>query len=445
MIRSACKLLPVLTALTLSTQLADATDLPPYPLTIQEAISRGVQANVNTLTAGTRVTEAQGVRERRLSAYLPHLRIETPVAYQTRNLKAQGINFASVPDVVGPFASYDFRIYAEQTVFDLQSYHSIKASELEHRARQDDYEDVRSRVILQVAVNYINAAYAAAKVATAESRVRTAAALEELARDQRQAGVADGLDILRAQVQLANDRQVLLVAKNFSQQTLLTLARSIGIDLATPLQLVDKLVFRQLDAPPIEQAVKSALECRPDYRSLLSQRESFATQLKASSSRYLPKVTLSANYGVSGTKLAEVEPSGMIQANLVLTLFDLDRKGERTELESRLKRIEQQLADQRSSVEQEIREALLNLQSAAEQVIVSGSGQELAERELEFASDRFKNGVANNIEVVTAQDALARARDNQLNALAQHVEAKISLARALGDMENNYRLFLGSR
>jgi len=132
----------------------------------------------------------------------------------------------------------------------------------------------------------------------------------------------------------------------------------------------------------------------------------------------------------------------MIQGNLVLTLFDMDRKGERLELENRLKRVDQQIADQRVGIEQDIREALLNLESAAEQVTVAGSGLELAERELQYASDRFRHGVANNIEVVTAQDALARALDNRINALAQHAEAKIALARALGDTEEAYRLLL---
>jgi len=340
---------------------------------MDEAITKGLHANINVVQASTRVDEAEGSRDRRLSAYLPHVRIETPIAYQTRNLKAQGISFPNVPSVVGPFTSYDFRIYADQTILDLQNYHSIKASEKDQKSRQNDYEDARSRVIRQVAVNYIIATYAAAKVDSAESRVKTSKALEKLAKDQREVGIADGLDVLRAQVQLANDRQNLLAAKNSVQQTLLVLARSIGMDLATPLALSDTLTFKKLEAPQIEQAIKDALESRPDYRSLFSQRESLEEQIKSTRSRYLPKIMLSGNYGGSGQELSGIEPSGMIQANFVMALFDMDRKGERRELESRVKRIEQQIADQRLGVEQDIREALLNLESAAEQVDVANS------------------------------------------------------------------------
>lgn len=412
-------------------------------LSLDEAITRGLEANVNLALAGARVEEARGSIERRQAAYLPHVRIETPAAYQTRNLKAQGIDFTGTPSVVGPFSSFDFRVYGDQTLFDLQSYHSIKAGEKEQRARANDLEDVQSQIIRQVAVNYLVAEYAAARVETAESRVRTSEALAELAVNQKQAGVADGLDVLRARVQVANDRQNLLAAKNSYQQSLLALARSIGMDMGTPLVLADRLSFRKLEPPPIEQAVNDALARRPDYRSLFAQKDSLEEQIKSSRARYLPKIILSGNYGGSGQSLGDIEPSGVIQANLVMTLFDRDRNGERIELESRLKRIEQQIADQKRGVEQDIREALLNLHSAEEQVGVAGEGLELAKKELQYARDRFRNGVVNNIEVVKAQDSLARADDNHLNAMAQHAQAKIALARALGNTDKTYRIFLG--
>jgi outer membrane protein TolC len=443
MMRKIFKYLTVMAAILAAAHTAFADPSPAITLSLDQAITMGLQANVNVLIAGTRISEADAIRERRLSAYLPHLHIETPVAYQTRNLKAQGIDFPGVPSIVGPFTTYDFRVYGDQTLFDLQSYHNVKASEKDQSARKNDYEDVRSQIIRQVAVNYLAAEYASARVETVLSQVRTSEALEKLAIDQKKAGVADGLDVLRAQVQLANDRQGLLVARNSYQQTLLALARSIGLDMAVTITLSDGLVFRRLESPQIEQAVRAALESRPDYKSLFSQKESFEEQLKSSRARYFPKIVLSGNYGGSGLELSDIEPSGVIQANLVLTLFDTDRKGERLALESGLRRVEQQIADQQRGIEQDIREALLNLQSASEQVEVARDGLELAEKELQFASDRFKNGVVNNIEVVKAQDSLSRAHDNRLNALTQHAEAKIALAKALGNTDKIYRVFLG--
>ncbi|MFA7382109.1 MAG: TolC family protein [Desulfurivibrionaceae bacterium] len=424
-------------------QPGSGAELPALSLSMGEAISQALQANFHIEVAATRISESQGAYDRRLASLLPRVRLETPLAYQTRNLKAQGISMPNLPSVVGPFTSYDFRGYAEQALLDLQSWHNLRASEKTQTVRRNEYEDVRSAAIRQVAAQYLSAQYAQAQVETAASRVRTAEVLEKLARDRREAGTADGLDLLRAQVQLANDRQNLLVTQNAVQQSLLLLARLLGMDLGTPIILTDKLNFQACDAPRIEQAVTAALKSRADYRALLAQREVLEEQLKANRSRYLPKLVLSGNYGDSGQELGDMEPSGAIQANLIFNVFDMDRHGERQEIDSLLKRVDNQIEDQRRGIEQDIREALLNLESAAQQVEVAQGGVGLAERELTFARDRFRHGVTNNIEVITAQDALARAQDNRLHALARHADAKIALARALGATENVYRLFLG--
>jgi len=233
-------------------------------LSLNEAITRALQANVNIAVARSRVEEGTGTKERAMSGYLPHLRIETPVAYQTRNLEAQGIKLPNSPSVIGPFTSYDFRIYGEQTLLDLQSYHNIRARDEDLKARNNDFEDVRSRTIRQVTTQYLAAQYAAAQVETAVAKVDRSTALEELARNQRDAGVADGLDVLRAQVQLANDRQNLLLMTNSARQTLLLLARTIGSDLGTPIILSDKLAFKPLAAPQVEEAI-AALRQRIEH------------------------------------------------------------------------------------------------------------------------------------------------------------------------------------
>ena len=131
-----------------------------------------------------------------------------------------------------------------------------------------------------------------------------------------------------------------------------------------------------------------------------------------------------------------------MQGQIDFTLFDRDRGGEAQELASRVKRIDDQIADLGRGIEEELREALLNLDSAAEQVMVAREGQELARRELEMAQDRFQSGTANNVEVVTAQDELARAEENYILAVSSHADAKFALARAMGGTEKNIAQFM---
>jgi len=417
----------------------------PYKLTMQDAIQRGLQANLRVLAAQTRMDEAEGARERRLANLLPRAKAESAAALQNRNLRAFGLSFPGVPPTVDPFSTYDFRLYAEQPLFDLPSYRAWKASEKQHDALRQDYQHARDTIIRQVAGLYLNAQSAAARVEAAGSRVRTADELLKLAQERRGAGVATGVDVLRAQVQLANEQQRLLEARNAAQQALLALARHIGMSPGTALELADPLAFKPAEAPQTAAALAASLANRADYQSLQKQREALVELQKANRGRYLPRASVGANWGGIGRSFGEVRQTGVLQGTLSMTLFDRDREGERKELDSRVQRLEHHLADLRLGIEEEIRAVLLRLESAQEEVGVSQQGRELAQKEIELARERFQAGVATNIEVVTAQDALARAQENYILALTRHADAKIALARALGATEKNYPGFLGIR
>jgi outer membrane protein TolC len=430
----------------LTAPIALAQEATPTRLTLQEAIQRGLQANLSVLVAKTQVEEAEGTRTRRLSvALFPRVRGQSYAILQNRNLRAFGISFPGVPEVVGPFSNYDFRLYAEQNILDLQSYRNWKASEHALEAGKLDYQDARDLIIRAIASLYLNAQSAAARVNAAQTRVNTSNVLFKLATDKHDAGTATGVDVLRSQVQLANDRQALLVAQNQYKQALLVLARNLGLAPRTPLELAEPLRFQPLTTTPqVETLLPSALEARPDYLALASHRQALREQQRASRARYFPKLSVNGNYGALGRSVGSVAGTGAVQGQLDVTLFDRDRQGEAQELASRVERIDDQIADLRRGIEQEIQEALLNLQSASEQVAVAREGQDLAQRELELAQDRFQSGVTNNVEVATAQDELARAQENYILAVSSHVDAKFALARAAGGTEKNIGQYLGN-
>ena len=210
----------------------------PYRLTLQDAIQKGLQANLSVLVAGTRVEEAEGTRMRRLSAALfPRVNAQAYANVQNRDLRAFGISLPGMPEVVGPFSNYDFRVYAQQNVIDLESYRGLKASERALDAGKMDERDARDLIVRAIAALYLNAQSAAARADAAQSRVTDSDALYKLAKDKHDAGTATGVDVLRAQVQLANDRQALLVAENQTKQAQLELARNLGMSPGPPLGL----------------------------------------------------------------------------------------------------------------------------------------------------------------------------------------------------------------
>jgi outer membrane protein TolC len=420
-----------------------AQESTPYRLTLRQAIEKGLQANLSVLVADTRVEEAEGTRMRRLSAaLLPRVRSQSYANLQNRNLRAFGISLPGTPEVVGPFSNYDFRVSAEQNILDLQSYRTWKASEHAIEASKMDYHDARDLIIRAIASLYLQAQSAAARVAAAQSRVNDSQVLYQLAKSKHDAGTATGVDLLRSQVQLANDKQALLAAQNQYKQALLVLARNLGMSPSTPLELAEPLRFQPLALPHAESVVPSALLARADYLSLASQRRELVEQQRASHARYFPRLSVNGNYGELGRSIGGVQGIGLIQGQIDFTVFDRDRNGEVQEISSRIKRVDDQIADLRRGIEQDVREALLNLESTAEQVTVAQEGQELAQRELQLTQDRFRSGVTNNVEVVTAQDELARAQENYILAVSSYVDAKFALARAAGATEKSIDQYL---
>ena len=427
---------------------AAAQQPAPLRLTLQDAIQKALQANLSVLAAGTKVEEAEGTRMRRLSAaLLPRVNAQTYANYQNHDLQAQGLSFSGlpIPKMVGPLSNYDFRVYAQQNVVDLASYRGFKASERALDAGKMDYRDARDLIVRAIAALYLNAQSAEARVDAAQSRVTDSSTLYKLAKDKHDAGTATGVDVLRAQVQLDNDRQALLIADNQRKHSLLELARNLGMNPATPLELAEPLNYRVLNPLEVETLAPAALLARADYLSLDSQRAGLVEQQRASRARYYPKLSVNGNFGEIGRSIGSVQRTGLLQGQIDFTLFDRDRNGEAQELASRVKRIDDQIADLRRGIDEDIRDALLNLDSATEQVAVANEGQELARRELQLAQDRFQSGTANNVEVVTAQDELARAEENYILAVSSHADAKFALARALGDTETNITKFMGNQ
>ncbi len=414
----------------------------PRRLTLNDAIGLALKQNLSVRVASAQVEELEGTRDRRRASLLPHVNGDALANRENIDLGAMGISFPEVPNVVGPFNHYDFRLSASQSLINRHSYHNWKASEKQEEAAKLDYQDARDLVIRQAAGLYLNSQASAAEVEAAESRVTTSETLEKLARNQHAQGLATAVDEVRAQVQLARDQQNLLVARNTYQTSLLVLAHFLGLSPGAPLELAEPLKFHHVESANADQALHTALEARSDYAALLKQRDSLGEQLKASRARYFPTLSVNGDYGAIGRGFNSMAGTGEIQGTLTVTLFDRDRAGEKTELQSQVKRLNAQIDDLNREIEQELRKAALDLESTENQVTVTEAALHLAERELSLAQDRFRNGVTDNIEVVTAQASLASAQDDRIMALAQHADAVMALVRSLGGTEKIYQTYL---
>jgi outer membrane protein TolC len=420
----------------------------PQQLSLEDAIALGLRNNLGVLVAGEQIQQDEGARVRARAALLPQVSAHALANEQDINLHALGFNFnipnVTIPSLIGPFSNFDFRAYASQAIIDRQDTHTLRASEDTKDAAKLDYQDTRDQVVRETAALYLMAQQAEAQTEAASSLVDTSVANEKLANDQHAQGLATAVDVLRAQVQLSHDRQSVLVARNNYETSLMALARYLGLAPGTPLELTDELEFHALPPPEIESALAQALQARSDYRALAVQRAAIEERQKASHARYYPTLIANGNFGAIGDKLDSMPPTFLAQATLSITLFDRDRTGEREQLDSQLRQINDQIGDMARGIEQDLRTALLNLQSAEDQVAVAEQSLDLAQKELSLAEDRFRNGLSDNIEVITAQNSVAQAQDDRIVALAQHADARMALARAMGGTEADFKNYLGA-
>jgi len=413
----------------------------PATLSYEEAVKLAIENNLATLRAHERRNEARGQQEQARAPLLPNV---SGVAYQanlTENLVALGFQPGTFPGFnttfLGPFKNFDARLMLRQSVFDLSAIRNYQAGKAGVRVAELNEALAREEVASRTGLSYLEALRADRAVVAAEANVELAQALLKLAQDQRNAGVATGVDVIRAQTRLAEQQVGLAQAQTDSEQARLNLQRLIGLPLGSPLTLTDQLRFVEDPLPSVDTAVAQAAQDRREIQ--VAEEENRVSKLEAQSARaeHLPSLEVVGDYGASGITPGSFDlPTRRVAVQLNVPIFNGGlTQGRVTAAASRQRQTELSLANIRGQVEEDVRLALTTLRTAAVQVRAADESVTLAQRELEMARDRFRAGVADNLEVITAQTSLANARVSQVTALAQHNAARLNLAAALGRAE----------
>jgi outer membrane protein len=420
---------------------AKITTGQPATLSYEQAVRLAIENNLATLRAHERRNEARGQQEQARAPLLPNV---SGVAYQanlTMNLVALGFQPGTFPGIsktfLGPFKNFDARLFLRQSVFDLSAIRNYQAGKAGVRVAELSEALAREEVASRTGLSYLEALRADRAVVAAQANVELAQALLQLARDQRNAGVATGVDVIRAQTRLAEQQTGLAQAQTDSEQARLNLQRLIGLPLGSALTLTDQLRFVEDPLPSVDAAVASAAHDRREIQ--VAEEENRVTQLELQSARaeHLPSLEVVGDYGSSGITPGSFDlPTRRVAVQLNVPIFNGGlTQGRVTAAASRQRQTELSLANIRGQVEEDVRLALTTLRTAAVQVRAADESVTLAQRELEMARDRFRAGVADNLEVITAQTSLANARVSQVTALAQHNAARLNLAAALGRAE----------
>src|SRR5580704_2125834 len=419
----------------------------PLSLTLREAIDRGLKTNLGLLLSGQVSESARGERLRSLSALLPQATGAVSENVQQINLLTKGINFHigsfSSPAIVGPFDFTDARAYASFSVFDYSLRKNYYAAKEGERAAQLSFKDARDLVVQSVANAYLLVIAGSSRVQALRAEVETDKAISDRTADQKQAGTTAAIDVLRAQVELEREQQLLIAQENEVAKDKLALGRVIGLPAGQQFTIADTEAYAPLSAMSPDEALRAAYAQRADLQSAEASVRGAEKSVSAARGERYPDLGVTADYGDVGTTLGNSHGTFTFQAAVKFSIFDGGRiSADIVEARAVLRQRQDELADLRGQIDYQVRAALLDMQSAADQVNVATHNLKLANDTLTQARDRFASGVSDTIEVVQAQGSVAVANDNLISALYAHNLSKVELARALGSTEQRIQKFM---
>lgn len=418
------------------------------PVSILDAIDRGIRHNLGLLLSQEQSASARAQYRRSLSALLPNISGRASDSIQQINLAAFGIPLPAglTSPVIGPFNVIDARAALSQTFLDFTAMNRVHEAAENEKTAKFTLQDARELVVLVVGNQYLLTVAAATRLDTANAQLETAKTIFEQAQDQKRAGVSAGIDVLRAQVQMQTQQQRVLAAQNQWQQQKLSLARIIGLPVSQQFRLTDTVPYAPLPPFNLEESLARAYQERPEYLAAESRVRSAELALKASKAEHLPTGQINGDFGVLGRNISSAENTYTISAGIRIPIFQGGRaQADIAQSESDLRQSRLQLDDLRNRVEQEVRSALLDVQTTNQQVLVARQSIDLAGEELRQAQDRFKAGVSGSLDVVQAQESVATANETYIEALYSNNVAKLTLARALGVAEKQTKAFLGGK
>jgi outer membrane protein TolC len=412
------------------------------PLSLQDAVTRGLEYNLGLLLREAGTTEARGARWRALEGLLPDVNGSVNERRQVLNLAVFGLPVE--PAIVGPFNVFDARLTLSQPVIDLSALNRYKAASLDASAADRGMASARDMVVLVSVSLYLQAISAASRIDVARAQLETADALAQQASDLLDSGLVARVDALRAQVQVQNGRRRLIEAENSFEKAKLQLGRAVGLPPGQDITLTDDIPYAPLEDVTVESALQRAYDTRADFLAARDRLAAAEATKRAATTSLLPTLHFDADYGTIGTSTSDAHPTYTISATVRMPVFEAGRaQARKAEADALLQRRQAELEDLRGQVDLEVRSSLLDLRSAAQQLEAARTARSLADQELTQARDRFAAGVASNIEVTQAQEAVAAAAETYIDALYAHNVAKASLAHAVGIAESAVMQYLG--
>jgi outer membrane protein TolC len=415
-------------------------------LSLDDALQRGLRNNLGLILQSSNQRQAGGERLQELQELLPTITAGASITVQQIDLAAFGLKFPGINPIIGPFQVEDVRAYLTQNLVNLKALQTYIASKHDFQAAKLTAEDARDLVVLTVGNAYLLCVADKASIKAVEAELDSSKLSFDQATYAHQAGTSPRLDVLRAQVDYQSEQQSLISVKNALDKDKLALARAIGLPLDQKFDVTDTDPYRQFDTPDPETAFQQALKQRKDLAAAAEQTKGAEASKKAAFDDQLPTLKVSGNFGDEGETFGHSHGTYLAEGEVSTPVLQIAKMhGEQEVAGAQLDQAKAKLSDQVQQVNADVRDSILDIQTAAKLVESTQSNADLAREALSEAQQRFKAGVDTSLSVSQALATDRQAEDQYISALYQHNVAKLSLARALGVASTQYKDYLGGK
>jgi outer membrane protein TolC len=430
-----CVLAAALTLKTAWPAAAETGGEPPV-LTLEESIQIALDRNLDVQLARQEVAAAEEVKKQAFTAFLPTVSgrysYRRPSEVPFAVFEGRQIDFADQEQ-------YRFTGTAEQPLFtgfaNLSNYELAK---LGLDIAQIQLAQTRSDLILQVKQAYYGILTAERIKDVAEKSVEQLEANLGVAEDFYEVGMSPKIDVLDAEVRLAEAKQQLIRTDNA-----LRIARArFNTILRRPIDervAVVDILSHQPFLMSYEACLTTSLENRPEVKEGEQNVAAAEKEITLAKSDYYPDMSLSANYyragddpSVDGSEFEDRE-NWDIFAVATMNVFEWGRtRSAVSEKRVRLRQAEQALEQIKDGVRLEVKTSYLDLQAAEKNISVAEKSVGSAEENFRISNERYREQVATATEVLDAQTRLTEAKTNFTRALAEFNIAWARLIRAMG-------------
>ena len=406
--------------------------LQPLNLTLRGALAAAVENNPDVLLYKERIEAARGQVQTQLGAMLPNF---SSNVRQTRQTQFRG-TFGLDPVRSDPFSIFDVRVSASQNLMSVSLIQRWRASREMLHVSEAESESRKFDTMASVALTYMEGLKAMGMVKMHEANQQVMNELLGLIKQRQRMGVATGLDIARLDAQLASERQQTSVSQYAVESAKLNLLNLLALPYETPLALTDEFLPETLGPSAVQTAVEDALKQRPEIVAQVTRVKATALTYSSITGERLPSLVAQGDYGLIGNRWNNTLDTYNMALLLQVPIFDGgQREGRIAESRSLLRQEALRLQSILNHVKMEVHDAMAALTAAKDQVGIAQAGMRSASKELELARERYAVITASShFELTNALTAVARARENQVEALFQLNAARVNLARATGSL-----------